>query len=356
MKNVKNVQSVKKKLDYTLKLTLDLLAIPSVSGDCDAALARVRKEFNDLGLPCRETNKRALIATWNGADDSRHRLIAAHIDTLGADVRLIKENGRLRLRPIGGLDWRSLAGENGFVRTLEGKEYRGTLMPDHAARHAFPEEVRNEPHTLDTVEFRLDVRTGSKSETEALGIHCGDLVFFDPRTELTDTGYLKSRFLDDKAGVALILGAIRQMKEQGLSPAHTTHFYITNYEEIGHGAPVIPERTVEFTAIDIGVVAEGTASSEHAVTILARDNITHYDRPGILQLKRLAEEHDIPYRIDGYQNYGSDASVALRCGKDLSALCFGPGAEATHHYERTHLDSLEATLRLLILHLQTQLL
>ena len=128
---------MKPNLDYVVKLTVDLLGIPSVAGDCAAVTARVRREFEALGLACTETNKRALIATWQGADDTAHRVVAAHVDTLGASVRRVKDNGRLRLYPIGGFDWRSFAGENGFVRTLEGKEYRGTLLPDHAARHAF---------------------------------------------------------------------------------------------------------------------------------------------------------------------------------------------------------------------------
>lgn len=342
-------------LDYVVNLTLELLAIPSVAGDCGEAVQRTAREFEALGIPYRETNKGAIIATWKGADDERHRVVAAHIDTLGATVRLIKPNGRLRLFPLGGFDWRSFAGENCFVRTLEGREYRGTLLPDHAARHAFAEAVRNEPHDLENVEVRLDTRTDSKETTEALGIHCGDLVFFDPRSELTETGYLKSRFLDDKLGVAVMMGAVKAMREQGLSPAHTTHLYVSNYEEIGHGTPVIPAKTVEVAAVDIGVVAEGCASSEHAVTIVSRDGAMPYDREAVLQLKRLAEGEGIPYRIDAYINYASDASVSVKSGKDVRALCFGPGAEATHHYERTHLDAVDAAARLLAAYLQAGL-
>ena len=342
-------------LDYAVSLTLELLAIPSVAGDCVEAVQRVSHEFEALGLPFEETNKGALIAVWRGADDERHRVVSAHVDTLGATVRRIRRNGRLRLFPLGGFDWRSFAGENCFVRTLEGREYRGTVLPDHAARHAFAEAVRNEAHDLDNVELRLDIRTDSREATEALGIHCGDLVFFDPRSELTETGYLKSRFLDDKVGVAILLGAVKAMREQGLSPAHTTHFYISNYEEIGHGTPVMPPRTVEAAAVDVGVVAEGCASSEHAVTILSRDGVLPYDREAVLQLKRLADDEGIPYRIDAYINYASDASVAVRSGRDVRAVCFGPGTEATHHYERTHRDAVDASIRLLAAYLQSEI-
>ena len=342
-------------LDYVIEFTLELLAIPSVAGDCDAVTQRVAQEFEKFGIPYSETNKRAVIGTWEGADAARHRLVAAHVDTLGATVRHIKPNGRLRLYPIGGFDWRIFAGENCFVRTLEGKEYRGTLLPDHAARHAFSETIRNEPHDLENVELRLDVVTHTRETTEALGINCGDIVFFDPRSELTETGYLKSRFLDDKVGVAVIFGAIKAMRDQNHLPAHSTHFYISNYEEIGHGTPVIPERTVEFAALDIGVVAEGRTSSEHAATIVARDGAMPYDRKVTLQLKQLAEREKIPYRIDTYLNYVSDASASVRNGQDLRAVCFGPAAEATHHYERTHRDSLEAAGRLLAAYLQTEM-
>ena len=162
-------------LDYVVNLTLELLAIPSVAGDCVEAIQRVAHEFETFGVPFEETNKGALIACWKGANEERHRVVSAHIDTLGAAVRQIKPNGRLRLFPLGGFDWRSFAGENCFVCTLEGREYRGTVLPDHAARHAFGEAVRNEVHDLDNVELRLDIRTDSREATEALGIHCGDM-------------------------------------------------------------------------------------------------------------------------------------------------------------------------------------
>ena len=342
-------------IDYVVKLALELLAIPSIAGNCGEATSRVAVEFEKYGIPFAETNKRALIGTWKGKDDERHRLLAAHIDTLGGTVRQIRPNGRLRLYAVGGIDWRSFAGENCVVRTLEGKEYRGTLLPDHAARHAFSEALRSEAHDMDNVEVRLDVQTFSKETTEKLGIHCGDPVFFDPRSEFTETGYLKSRFLDDKLGIAVLFGALRAMKEQNRIPAHTTHFYISNYEEIGHGTPVIPPQTVEFAALDIGVVAEGCSASEHAVTIVARDGAMPYDREGTLQLKRLAERENIPCRIDTYLYYSSDASASVRSGKDVRAVCFGPGAEATHHYERTHVDSIRASAQLLAAWLQADL-
>lgn len=310
------------------------------------------REFDTLGIPHVETNKRAIVATWKGNDDGRHRLLAAHIDTLGGTVHRIKPNGRLRVCAVGGIDWRSFAGENCTVRTLEGKEYRGTLLPDHAARHAFSEAVRSEAHDMDNVEVRLDVQTFSKETTESLGIHRGDPVFFDPRSEFTETGYLKSRFLDDKLGIAILFGALRAMKEQNRLPAHTTHFYISNYEEIGHGTPVIPPKTVEFAALDLGVVAEGCSASEHAVTIVARDAAMPYDREGTLLLKRLAERENIPHRVDTYLYYSTDASASVRSGKDVRTVAFGPGAEATHHYERTHIDSIRASTQLLAAWLQ----
>ena len=343
-------------IDYVIKLALSLIAIPSIPGHCKEAMDFTAKEFDKYGIPYIETNKKALIATWKGEDDERHRIAAAHMDTLGATVRNIKPNGRLRLVSLGGFDWRSFLGENCTIRTIEGKEYRGTLLPDRASRHAIPENLRNEVHDMDNVEVRLDVQGSSREATEGLGIHCGDPVFFEPRSEYTETGYLKSRFLDDKLGIAILFGVIKAMTEQNKIPAHTTHFYISNYEEIGHGTPVIPPKTVEFAAIDTGVIAENTTSNEHAVTIVAQDLNTPYDREGIRLLKQLAERENIPYRIDSYLYYGSDASVSVRSGKDVRTLCFGPAAEATHFYERTHIDSIRASTQLLAAWLQAGIL
>jgi putative aminopeptidase FrvX len=335
-------------VEYIKELALELLAIPSIAGDCEEVTRRVAREFEKYRIPVRETKKRAIIGMWHGANAERHRLIAAHVDTLGATVWQIKPNGRLRLYPIGGFDWRAFEGENCIVRTLEGQEYRGTLLPDHAARHAQTDSTRNEPHDMETMEVRLDVATSSQGSTEALGIHSGDSVFFDPRTEVTAEGYIKSRFLDDKLCVAILFGAIKAMREQNIHFAHTSHFYISNYEEIGHGTPVIPPQTVEFASIDTGVVAEGHTSDERAVTILARDGVMPYDRKIVQRLTHLAQEADIPFRIDTYLNYGSDASGSVKAGNDVRALCFGPGVEATHHYERTHLEAVSATTRLLL--------
>ncbi|MCL2007984.1 MAG: M42 family metallopeptidase [Treponema sp.] len=334
-------------MDYVVNLTLSLLKIPSIAGHCTEAVELCAKEFEKFGIPYSLTNKKAIIGTWKGKNDERHRIAAAHVDTLGATVRQIKNNGRLRLFALGGFDWRSFAGENCTVRTMDGKLYRGTLLPDRSARHAIPENLRNEVHDMDNVEVRLDIRTDKKESTEALGIHSGDPVFFEPRSEFTETGYLKSRFLDDKLGVAIIFGAIKAMTENKQTPEHTTHFYISNYEEIGHGTPVIPEKTVEIAAVDLGVVSETTSASEHAVTIIARDSATPYDREGTLLLKQLAERENIPYKIDSYLFYASDASVSVRSGRDLRCVCFGPGGEATHHYERTHVDSVRASTQLL---------
>lgn len=341
-----------------LKLTLELLAIPSVAGDCEAAMARVEEEFRAMGLTPRRTRKGALVATVQGTDDERQRVVTAHLDTLGAVVRNIKDNGRLRLFALGGYDWRTFEGENCSVHTLDGRTVGGTLLPDHAARHAFSHApaAAEEAHTLDTMEVRLDVATSSKEETEALGIHPGDIVSYAPRSELTEAGFIKSRFLDDKIGVAILLRGLRELREGGTPLPHTTHFYISNYEELGHGAPAIPPKAEEVAAIDIGVVAEGCASSERAVTILSRDSVTPYDRRMVRQLRDLAERDGIPYRIDAYQNYASDATVCVRSGLDVRALCFGPGAEATHNYERTHADAVDATLRLLRAYLTSDML
>ncbi|WP_051461134.1 MULTISPECIES: M42 family metallopeptidase [Aminobacterium] len=335
-------------MDYVNSLMLELLAIPSVGGDCEEALSRVAKEFQRFNIPTVRTNKGALIGTLQGADDERHVLVSAHVDTLGAVVREIKGNGRLKLLQIGGFAWGSVEGENLLVRTSEGKEYSGSLLPCKASIHGYSDEVRDMKRDDDTMEVRLDELVTSKEDVLALGIRVGDFVFFQPRAVITESGFIKSRHLDDKACVALMFGAIKALYDNGVTPAHTTHFYITNYEEIGHGISVIPDKVAEFAALDIGIVTDTSASSETCVTILARDSRTPYDLSFRKRLAALAEKHNIDYCVDVHYRYGSDASLAAVAGFNVNFACFGPGVDATHHYERTHVRAIEETAKLLI--------
>ncbi len=335
-------------LNYVEKLLLEVLAIPSISGECGAILARLEKEFEKLEIPVIRTRKGALIGKWEGREEGEERLVSAHVDTLGAVVRQIKPNGRLRLLPIGGFAWASLEGENVLVRSLDGREFTGSLLPEKSSVHMFSDVVRETLRDEESMEVRLDVVSSSREETENLGIRPGDFVFFDPRPVITPEGFLKARFLDDKACVAVLFGVLHALKRDGLVPSKTVHFYLSDNEEIGHGISFIPERVEEIVALDIGIVAEGTASSEQCVSIAARDSKSTYHLALRRYLTVLAEKYNIDYRTDVYYRYGSDATACILRGVDATFACFGPGVDATHHYERTHRKALEATAKLLM--------
>ncbi len=335
-------------MNYVLDFAQEILDIPSPGGDTDRAVARIEKEFASMGIPVIRTAKGALVARLDGVVEGPARCAAAHVDTLGAVVRRIEDDGRLRVLPTGGFGWGSVEGENCTVFTLDGRTYSGSLMPDKASRHAFHVEGTDHPRTDDTVAIRLDEDVNCVDDVVALGIGVGDMVSFEPRTVVTQSGYVKSRHLDDKACVAVALGACRHFVDSGKKPARTTYIYISNYEEIGHGTARLPEGVDEMLALDIGIVAKGANSSERAVSICARDSRTPYDRGFVKELATLCEKGAIPCRIDAYFRYGSDASMAVGQGEDVRFGCIGMGVDSTHHYERTHVDGIKANLDLLI--------
>lgn len=338
------------KLDmtYVKEFMTEILNIPSVGGNTKTALNRVKEEFEALGIEVKTTKKGAVIGVFKGEDDVKQKIICAHIDTLGGIVKEIKTNGRLKLSNIGGFSWNSVEGENLIIKTSKGLEYTGTLLPEKASVHIHPEEARELIRTEDNMEVRIDENISNAEDTLALGIKVGDFVTFETRTIITDNGYIKSRYLDDKACVAIIFGVCKYLKENNIKPKNTILFYISNYEEIGHGASIIPEEVDEFLALDIGTVGMGHTSEEHSVCICAKDNRTPYDFEFRNKLVEIAEEENIKHKVDVYYRYGSDASMVVLRGADVNFACIGPGVDATHHYERTHIDSLENTMKLIV--------
>lgn len=332
-------------LDYTLEFLEEIINISSPSGDTKEVMDRVEREFKELGLNWKKTKKGASYAVLEGENTKESILLTAHVDTLGAMIKEIKSNGRLKMSKIGGYSWGAVEGENVNIKTTEGKIFTGTILPEESSVHIF-DNVNDFKKTDDSMEIRIDEKTTSPEETRELGIEVGDFVSFFPRFILTENGYIKSRHIDDKACVSVLLSVCKYFLENNLKPKYTTYFYVADYEEIGHGLYFIPENIKEIVAVDIGTVGGSHRSLERAVTIMAKDGVTPYDLELKNKFVKLSKENEINYRIDISKNYGSDASTALRQGNDVRVGCIGPGVDSTHHYERTHREALESTIKL----------
>lgn len=337
-------------MDETIEFLVGLLNTPSPTGDTEKAMDYVIQAVRDLPLTANRTLKGGLVLTWPG-DAAGPRALTAHVDTLGAMVRKIKCNGRLQLTPIGGFDWHSIEGEGCHVATADGTLIRGSILPKKASVHIYGNEARELERKPENYEVRLDARTESRTETEALGVNVGEFIYIDPRVEVTD-GFVRSRYLDDKAGVACVFAALLALHRAGLVPRYRLDVLISNYEEAGHGGSVgIPADVQELVTVDMAAAGEDQNSDEFSVGICAKDSGGPYHLGLRRHLERLAAEHDIPYKVDTYPYYGSDGEAAWRAGADLKVALIGPGVDASHAYERTHWDSIEATARLIVAYL-----
>lgn len=339
-------------MNYVLEKLESLLITPSPTGNTHKAMSIVENEFKSLGIETRKTNKGALIATINGKDSSKEVTLSGHVDTLGGMVKEIKSNGKLKITQLGGYVWNTIEGEHVVVETIDGRSYTGTIMTTKASSHVHGDATKSIERSMENMEIRLDERVNSKEDIEALGINVGDFVSFDPRTLFTPSGFVKSRHLDDKAGVASILGIAKYLTDENIKPNYTTNFFISNYEEVGHGASAsIPEKTFEFIAIDMAAPGEGQTSDEFSVTICAKDSTGPYDFDLRKRLIELAKKNNLDYKVDIYPYYGSDGSAALRSGYDFKVGLIGPGVDASHSFERTHRDAIENTIKLGIAYL-----
>jgi putative aminopeptidase FrvX len=337
-------------MEYLVDQLVQLLRTPSPTGNTGEAIAMVDGALDALGLKTERTNKGALVAVLPGRSSSRPRALSGHVDTLGAMVKEIKKDGRLKLAALGGYLWQTVEGEYCVIETAAGQEYTGTVLAHKTAIHTYGRAgLADSKHTEDDVEVRLDERTTTAQETRDLGIGVGDFVSFDPRTTVTQSGYVKSRHLDDKAGVAIMVAAAKTLVDAGLSPAQDSYLYISPYEEVGHGAASgIPPVVKELLVVDMGALGDGQNSDEYTVSICAKDSSGPYDLGIRRKLVALCEQQDIPFRIDIYPHYGSDGSAALRAGADLVVGLIGPGVDASHAFERTHCESLLHTTRLAV--------
>jgi putative aminopeptidase FrvX len=339
---------------YMLEQAAALCSIPSPTGFTTAAIDHVAAELAMLGISSRRTVKGALVADLPGGDPALgQRTLSAHVDTLGAMVKEIKDDGRLKLDRIGGYDWVTIEGEYCVVHAAAGsREVTGTILTTKASGHvhgfALPDFKRDET----SMEIRLDELVRNADDARELGIEVGDFVSFDPRTTITPSGFIKSRHLDDKACVAILLGVARTLKEGGRAPAAPTSLFVSNFEEVGHGSSAgLPLDTVELIAVDMAAVGKGQTSDEFATTVCVKDSTGPYDFGLSKRLVDLARAHGIDCRIDIYPHYGSDVSQALRAGWDVRGGLVGPGVDASHSFERLHRASLEETARLLLAYL-----
>ena len=336
-------------LDATTTFLTRLLKTPSPTGFTENAIAYVEDAFSTFPLAMHRTVKGALVATWEGEADSEPRALTAHVDTLGAMVSEIKDGGRLKLTQIGGYMWNAIEGEGVTVHTADGRTYRGTVLTTKSSTHAYGGESAKQERKAENMELRLDIRAETPAEVRQAGIEVGDFISLDPRVEVTETGFIRSRHLDDKAGVACIYGALKTLTDAGLKPAQRTTLLISNYEEVGHGAATgFPPDLVELLAVDMGVLGERQNSDEYTVSICAKDSGGPYHIDMRHKLVGLAQAADIGYKVDVYPFYGSDGEAFWRAGGDARVGLIGPGVDASHAYERTHRDSLEETIRLIV--------
>lgn len=339
-------------MDYIINNLEELLNISSPTGNTDKAVDFVEEKFKKLGIQTKRTTKGALLATIEGKDKSKEVTLSAHVDTLGAMVKEIKSNGRLKISQLGGYSWNTIEGEHVRIETSDRNIYSGTVMTTKASSHVHGGETSSIERNADNMEIRIDERVSSKEDVEKLGIDVGDFVNFDPRVVLTESGFIKSRHLDDKAGVVALLGIAKHLVDKDISPNYTTNFFISTYEEVGHGAAAsIPDKTFEMIAIDMSAPGDGQASDEFSVTICAKDSTGPYDFELRKRLIDLAKEEDLNYKVDIYPYYGSDGSAALRAGYDFKVGLIGPGVDASHSFERTHKEAIDNTVKLGIAYL-----
>lgn len=340
--------------EYLINTLVDLLNSPSPTGFTEPAIAYTEKALIDFGLTPSRTVKGGLVAEWTGISTEAPRALTAHVDTLGAMVKQIKDNGRLILTKIGSYSWNTVEGEGRNIYSASGKVFRGALLLTKASSHIHSSKVSELERTDENMEVRMDERTTSKEETRNLGVEIGDFVAFDPRVEVSSHGFIRSWYLDDKSGVVCILAAVKAMREADHEPAQRTTLHFSNYEEVGHGAASgFPSDIVELVSVDMAAVGEGQNSDEFHTTICAKDSGGPYHIDLTRHLRNLAQATSIPHKVDIYPYYGSDGEAFWRAGGDVRVALIGPGVDASHNYERTHLEALIATSQLIIEYLHS---
>ncbi|HFI0139423.1 M42 family metallopeptidase [Streptococcus sp. A22] len=339
-------------VDYIVKLT----NTPSPTGFTTDIMNYIKSEVESFGYQATKTAKGGILVSVLGESDQQHRIVTAHLDTLGAMVRAIKPDGRIKMDLVGGFGYPSIEGENCLIHCAKnGKVFTGTILMHQTSVHVY-RDANTAERNQTNMEIRLDEKVSSADETRALGIEVGDFISFDPRTVVTATGFIKSRHLDDKVSAAILINLLKTYKEEGITLPYTTHFYFSNNEEIGYGAnSSLPDKVVEYLAVDMGAMGDDQQTDEYTVSICVKDGSGPYHYELRQHLVSLAEKENIPYKLDIYPYYGSDASAAMRAGADVKHALLGAGIESSHSYERTHLDSVQATERMVDAYLKSHM-
>ena len=336
-----------KYLEYILEQMQSILQIDSPTGYTHEAITYLKKEYRKLGYQPIETVKGGLLIPLGGEDEENGLLVEAHVDTLGGIVSSIKSNGNLKISPLGGLNAHNVEAENCHIITRKQKKYEGTFQIENASVHV-NDNYNESKRIFSEMEIVLDEKITSKEDTIKLGIMPGDIVSFEPRTRITKTGYIKSRFLDDKLSVAILLGHAKYLKEENIILSRNVYQHITVYEEVGHGAcGTVPDGITEILSVDMGCVGYDLNCTERQVSICAKDSRGPYNYDVVGDLIETAKKADLSFAVDVYPHYGSDADAALTAGHDVKHGLIGPGVYASRGYEISHKEGVINTFLLL---------
>lgn len=329
--------------DHAWEQTASLLAVDSPSGFTAAAAAWVKEAFETMGFAASITTKGGVLIDLGGENADNALLLEAHTDTLGAMVAQIKGNGRLKLTALGGMNANNAEGENVRIYTRGGRVIEGTCQLCNASVHV-NKDYDSAKRSWDTVEIVIDEAAGAKE----LGIEVGDIVCFETRTRRTANGYLKSRFLDDKLSVGILMGFAKFIADEKITLKRRTYVHVTVYEEVGHGGSAsVPAGITEAISVDMGCVGDGLNCTERQVSICAKDSGGPYSYEVVGKLIDAAKKTGADYAVDVYPYYGSDVEATLRSGVDIRHGLIGPGVYASHGYERSHMDGIYNTLKVL---------
>lgn len=340
--------------DYAWQQAEALLSIDSPTGFTAKAAAWVHDAFAEMGYPVAITTKGGVLADLGGAESENALMLAAHADTLGGMVAEVKGNGRLRITSLGGLNPNNTETETVRVYTRDGQVYEGTLQLCNASVHV-NSDYSSTKRSFDTMEVVLDEDVSSAEDTRKLGIQTGDMVCFEPRIRRTASGYLKSRFLDDKLSVAILLGFAKYLKDHNITLPRRVYVHVTVYEEVGHGGSgSVPAGVTEAISVDMGCVGNGLQCTERQVSICAKDSGGPYSYDVVGGLIDAAKKANVDYAVDVYPHYGSDVEATLRGGYDIRHGLIGPGVYASHGYERSHMDGVYNTIKLLCSYLDCE--